>query len=138
MLKNRVTACPVGRQIARVSGGELTLHNFICRTEPEHDFTVPLRPPVAALAVFLSLGCNSKDGKPNATPSSPDAGKKAADLKADFSTSATQLAKEFLADEKAATAKYTGKVIEVEGVVNTANPAHRQARHVHSRRREEE
>ena len=78
--------------------------------------------PFVALTVFLSLGCNAKDGKPGANPATPDAGKKTADQKADFSTSATQLAKDFLGDEKAATDKYTGKVIEIEGIVHTANP----------------
>jgi hypothetical protein len=46
----------------------------------------------------------------------------AADPKPDFSLDATELAKEVLADPKAAAAKYKGKVVELSGTVSSATP----------------
>jgi hypothetical protein len=67
-----------------------------------------------AVALALALGCGrdaNKDG-------GKDGGaKKEESRKPDVTTTAEQMAKEFLADEKAAEAKYKDKIIEITGPV---------------------
>ncbi len=77
-----------------------------------------------AAGLMLALGCTKPDGTPGKTVvGGKEAGGKepVAKREAAFKTTATDLAKEFLADSKAALDKYNGKVIEVEGKVNSAN-----------------
>jgi hypothetical protein len=79
-----------------------------------------------ALAVLLSWGCSAaKDGKPTSpnteVPTSPgkgdDAGEKGKSRKPDYSMSAIDLTKEFIANKDDAKRKYEGKLIEVSGKV---------------------
>jgi hypothetical protein len=68
-------------------------------------------------AMFLA-GCGQSGKGTVTTP----AKKADASRKTDFTSSALDLAKEFLANDKAAADKYKDKVLEIEGTVNTANP----------------
>lgn len=73
--------------------------------------------------LFLVAACNKTEPQPGAAgPSgSQQPVTHAGEKKAEFTLAAVDLVKEFIADEKAATAKYKDKIVEVEGVVNTAN-----------------
>jgi hypothetical protein len=74
-------------------------------------------PPLALLsgALLLSLGCNVTVGPPAAPPLG----------KADFTLTAKDLAQEFKKDDKATTARYADKVLEVTGVLIALHPASR-------------
>jgi hypothetical protein len=48
-------------------------------------------------------------------------------VKPDFIVSAEDLVKAFEADENAATARYTGKIIEVSGIIQRINPGENNA-----------
>src|SRR5271165_5334993 len=82
---------------------------------------IPLIP-----AVLFTLGCGKvepkKDGSPPAAKQNTGSGEiPAANVKAAFTVTAEALAKECITDAKAAEAKYQGKILEVEGIVDSAN-----------------
>lgn len=78
--------------------------------------------PLVLLSCIL-IGCGKKaDPIPNSVVKPPsDSPTATRPDKADFKTTAEAIAKEIFADEKAASAKYMGKYVELEGQVAFAN-----------------
>jgi hypothetical protein len=79
-----------------------------------------LRPVLFALVVAFAAGCGNTDTKPGSPTTSSKAGAGGPQEPA-YKLTAEALAKEALADAQAASAKYTGKVVELEGQVDSAN-----------------
>jgi hypothetical protein len=70
----------------------------------------------------LAAGCAKKDPmQPTSGPSGPTTASDAPAKDPEIKTTAEAMAKEVIADEKAAAAKYKDKVVEVEGKVFAAN-----------------
>ncbi len=78
-----------------------------------------IRVVLFAMGLVLVAGCGKPESKPG--PGNPKVSDSGAAKNPEIKTTAEELAKEVLADQKAAGTKYDGKVVELQGKVDTAN-----------------
>lgn len=78
---------------------------------------------LSAVVALVLIGCGGGDkgGDKGGDGKGGNGGAKGDPLKPEITVAAVEFAKEFATDEKAATAKYKGKVVELEGLVESAN-----------------